>query len=558
MSVWAAYRQLLPNRPLSKLLLGEFVSSIGDGVYLVALVVLVYAETSDPVILGIIGAGILVPKFLLSIPVGMLADRVDRRLVLLASDLGCAACMALQAFLVATDAWILPIAVVTIVAACFSTMFGPAFGALLPSLVRDESEFGPANSAWAALDNLAWVLGPAVAGALLLLGNLELAFALNAASYGFVVLVVWTLPRYPAPKRAVDAGRGRPRRWVPRLSLPPSIDAGPVGGILLLNACSWAAYGGITILMVVLAIDVFRAGPEATGYLNVALGAGGAIGALLSGVLVLRPRLSPALWLSGAAASAAIVLLGIAPALPVALIAVGVTAVGQMVLDVALITTYQRVFPVAYRGIFTGLLVTTAAAADIGGTLVVPMLVGGLGFGVVLGGVGALLFASTVVAIWLIGRAGDVAPGAFDADLRRIARLPVFRGLSIAKVEAGLRKLEPIRVGAGDVVIRQGEPADRFYVVGSGSFEVSVAADESGDVRLRTLARDSVFGERGLLTRSPRTATVTALEPGLLFAMDGEAFLELVAGRSGTAERFLALYDRPDAPDVPAAPRARA
>ena len=72
----------------------------------------------------------------------------------------------------------------------------------------------------------------------------------------------------------------------------------------------------MTILLVVIVIDVLRAGPEATGYLNVALGAGGAIGALLSGVLVLRPRLAPALLLSGAAASAATFLLGIAPILP--------------------------------------------------------------------------------------------------------------------------------------------------------------------------------------------------------------------------------------------------
>jgi CRP-like cAMP-binding protein len=97
-------------------------------------------------------------------------------------------------------------------------------------------------------------------------------------------------------------------------------------------------------------------------------------------------------------------------------------------------------------------------------------------------------------------------------------------------------------------VIRQADPADRFFVIGAGAFAVTRqdAPDEPAR-RLRTLGQDDVFGERGLIGRTPRTATVTALEPGLLFAMDGEAFLALVSERRGVAERFLALYDAPAA-----------
>jgi len=54
-----------------------------------------------------------------------------------------------------------------------------------------------------------------------------------------------------------------------------------------------------------------------------------------------------------------------------------------------------------------------------------------------------------------------------------------------------------------------------------------------------------VFGERGIIARAPRSATVTALTDGLLLAMDGAAFLELVGARSGVAERFMSLYDQP-------------
>src|SRR5215207_1066710 len=183
MDVLRTYRELLRNGPLARLLIGEFVSSIGDWLYLVALVVVVYRETQDPIALGIVGAARLLPYLVLSIPAGIISDRFDRRLVLLVSDLARAGCMLVLAILVSTGAPILPIAIVTIIAACFAPFFYPAFGALLPSLVRDEREFGPANSAWATLDNLAWVIGPAIAGVILLATGIELAFVINEISF---------------------------------------------------------------------------------------------------------------------------------------------------------------------------------------------------------------------------------------------------------------------------------------------------------------------------------------------------------------------------------------
>ena len=68
------------------------------------------------------------------------------------------------AVLVLTGAPVLSIVAVAIVASCVSTFFGPAIGAYLPSLVDDEADLGPANSVWATLDNLAYFVGPAIAG----------------------------------------------------------------------------------------------------------------------------------------------------------------------------------------------------------------------------------------------------------------------------------------------------------------------------------------------------------------------------------------------------------
>jgi hypothetical protein len=190
---------------------------------------------------------------------------------------------------------------------------------------------------------------------------------------------------------------------------------------------------------------------------------------------------------------------------------------------------------------------TTSTASEALGTLIVPIMIGLFGIALVLGFIGAALFAATLFAIALIGRAADIAPGPYDIELRRIARLPLFGGLSPARIEDALRKLEPVRVEAGMVVVRQGDQADRFYVIASGRFTVT-RQDEAGPSELlRTLGPNDVFGERGLLGHVPRTASVTAKEPGLLFAMDGASFLALIGGRRGVAERFLALYDAPAA-----------
>ena len=63
------------------------MSSIGDWLYLVALLVVIWDLSNDPVVLGIVGAARILPYIFLSIPAGIVADRFDRRLVLLTTDI---------------------------------------------------------------------------------------------------------------------------------------------------------------------------------------------------------------------------------------------------------------------------------------------------------------------------------------------------------------------------------------------------------------------------------------------------------------------------------------
>jgi MFS family permease len=193
-----------------------------------------------------------------------------------------------------------------ILATCFSAFFSPTIGAYLPSLVKDESELGPANSAWSSLDNLAFFIGPAFAALLLSLGTLSLAFVLNALTFGIVALVLLRLPpgrpkpveRDDAEAEGADAAAPKSRQSLRDLLRPM---ARPLAGLAVVNVADGFVFGGLGVITVILAVDVFQVGEAGTGLLNSAVGVGGIVGALVAGALVLRRRLSVPL-LAGALA----------------------------------------------------------------------------------------------------------------------------------------------------------------------------------------------------------------------------------------------------------------
>jgi CRP-like cAMP-binding protein len=129
----------------------------------------------------------------------------------------------------------------------------------------------------------------------------------------------------------------------------------------------------------------------------------------------------------------------------------------------------------------------------------------------------------------------------YEATLARAIALPIFAGMSAARLEGALRRLQPRPFVAGEVVIREGDAADRFYIIDSGHVRVTQLGRDGAERTLREMGPDEVFGEIGLLRESPRTATVTGLEPGLLLALERDAFLELVSADTRLGSRLLDL-----------------
>ena len=198
------------NRALVTLVMAGGLSGLGDSIYLTVLPVLIYQETGDAFLLGLAVAGRLVPFMILSVPAGVVADRFDRRHILMVTESVRFAVMALAAGLVAVDAPIGPVIALSIVAAAAGAFASPAQGSLIPELAHGDDEMGIANSVDATFEGVASMLGPAMASILLVVGGATVALAINAMSF---IVVIAAVTRIPRAKERAGVGSLVRRRW---------------------------------------------------------------------------------------------------------------------------------------------------------------------------------------------------------------------------------------------------------------------------------------------------------------------------------------------------------
>jgi ATP-binding cassette, subfamily B, bacterial len=130
-----------------------------------------------------------------------------------------------------------------------------------------------------------------------------------------------------------------------------------------------------------------------------------------------------------------------------------------------------------------------------------------------------------------VDAAGDHA----SVDIEWLAQVPLFAGLGSALLISLAGRFATERVDEGQVVVRQGEPAERFYVVARGKFEVVQVGPDGRERWQRNLTDGEYFGEIGLLRTTTRTATVRALTPGVLLSLSRAQFAELLRLAPGVA-----------------------
>jgi MFS family permease len=185
--------------------IGMTVSLVGDGVFLVALAWQVYELSNLPTALSIVGVAITLPQVVMLVLGGVISDRFDRRVVMVAADavrgaaIGAIGALSLTGTL---ELWELCMFGGAYGAA--TAFFGPAFDAVVPEIVDAEALAG-ANS----LDQLVRpaalrIAGPALGGLLIVVCDVGVAFLVDAATY--VVSIVAVLLMTPRPRADAVAG----------------------------------------------------------------------------------------------------------------------------------------------------------------------------------------------------------------------------------------------------------------------------------------------------------------------------------------------------------------
>ncbi|MCS7483355.1 MFS transporter [Umezawaea endophytica] len=271
----------LANPGFRRLLAAGFVSEIGDWVLQVAMPVYVYQLTGSVSATATTFVVALLPSLALSPVAGVLADRWDRRrLMLLISVLQALALLPLLAVRGAED-----LVLVNVVTACqagLAALFEPARGALLPSLV-ERADLPAANGLIGVGVNLARLLGASLGGVLLGYTGLPGVLLADAASF---LLAALLLVRGFGVSPPVVAHPPVLRAWVD--GLREIAARRQLRFMVLVVGLMAMAQGLFVVLFVVFVTDRLGGGEAETGLLRGVQAVGGLLGGVLVGVLVRR------------------------------------------------------------------------------------------------------------------------------------------------------------------------------------------------------------------------------------------------------------------------------
>jgi MFS family permease len=403
---------LLRNARFLRLWIGQGISFVGDAVSMVALVVLVVHLTGSASAVG----GALVARLLPTIAsplAGVLADRVDRRVILVASDL--ARAVLILGLVFARD--LATIYVLVFLMGLARTVFNPTVRAAFPSVVGG-GDLTRANALIGGTFSTSIMVGPALGGLLVASIGVDAAFLADAVTYLVSAILLSTVP-LPHPHRESEEEEGFVRElrsgfgYLIGARVPLAIVVGAFLTILTINATVPAE--------VFLAKETFGAGDAGYGLLVSLWGGGMVLGSAMMAVLGDRINLVLLYFLSIFLGASALVGTGLAPAFILALGALTVEGAATSIDNVATDTILQKRVPEAFLGRvfsirFLGYSAGEALAYSLGGLLVDAV---GPRSAYLLAGIATatagLLVLLTMIAIPIKGR------GQVDRGLRRRA-----------------------------------------------------------------------------------------------------------------------------------------
>jgi MFS family permease len=374
---------------------GQVVSGIGNQITRIALPYQVYVLTGSTLAIGLLSLSQLIPILVFALGAGSLADVVDRRRLLMATQIALAACsLALVVLAVRGSPPVIVLYAIAAVAAGLGAVDQPARASSIPRLVPAERL--PSAIALNQLNfQLASIVGPAIGGLLIATVGLAGAYAVDVLS--FLAAIVALIAIHPLPPLGVVSRPGlaaineglrfvRQRRAI-------------LGSFVIdLNAM---IFGMPTALFPVLALDVFGTGPVGFGLLAAAPAVGAFIGALVSGWVSRVRRTGRAILVAVVAWGLAITAFGLVTAsFPLALVFLALAGAADVFSAVFRSVLIQLETPDGLRGRVTSIhtLVVTSGPrlGDIEASVVAALV--NPQFAVVSGGIGCVL------GVWVVAQ----------------------------------------------------------------------------------------------------------------------------------------------------------
>jgi len=335
---------LRESRDFRLLTAGAVVTGLGTQAALVALPYQVYVITRSPVLVGLIGLAELGPLVGMSLLGGAIADRMDRRRLLLLCQIALvavAAALAAGAFLGSPPIWLLY--VLAGLSAGASAIERVTRQALVPNVVAPE-RLRSALSFTFGLYQLTMVVGPALGGVLIAALGVGAAYTADAASCaGMVVAAALMSPRVPERTehepivRAIREGLRYARR------------DGAIMGSFVIDLLAMT-FGMPRALFPAISLTIYHAGAQGTGLLFAAVSAGATVAALTTGWLERARMLGRIVVVAVAVWGAAIAVAGLAHHLLLGMALFAIAGAADSVSAVCRSTILQTLSPEAMRG----------------------------------------------------------------------------------------------------------------------------------------------------------------------------------------------------------------
>lgn len=289
----AGYAELLRGNPnFRRLWLGQIISLLGDWFNTIALYSLISSLTGSPLAMGGVFLFKIVPWALSSPVAGLLADRFNRRRIMLVADV-CRAVIVLGFLLVDTAEDVPLVYLLIALQVMFGSFFDPAKSASIPNITSPR-ELLTANALSSASWSVMLAIGAGLGGVATEVFGIRAVFLLDSATYLVSAFFVY---RTHIPQQTIVSDRAHPigDAYTRLMDGWRYLIAHPDVGRITLAKAAWAVGGGATVYMLTLLGEEVMPGAQAAGIgaLLFARGIGTGIGPVVARHLFVDPRRWP-------------------------------------------------------------------------------------------------------------------------------------------------------------------------------------------------------------------------------------------------------------------------